>query len=83
MINQNLFFETFGKTEPGKTYPKGTPPETIDIGIAEGWQDSVKPGHGMFFDFAATPELQKPVIYYLTKGFGWTLEKAFFIRKPK
>jgi hypothetical protein len=37
----------------------------------------------MFFDFSATPELEKPVLDYLVKGFGWSLEKPYFIRKPK
>ncbi len=36
----------------------------------------------MFFDFSQTPELKKPVLDYLIKGFGWTLEKPFFVRKP-
>ncbi len=77
------FFDNFGTIQDQKTYPKETPLESIVIDFAERWENSTKPGHGIFFDFKATPELEKPVLEYLTKGFGWTLEKPFFIRKPK
>ena len=41
----------------------------------------IEPGHGLFFDFKAAPEFEKPVLDYLVEHFGWTLEKPFFIRK--
>ena len=50
--------------------------------IAEKYNHSIKPGHGLFFDFSATPEYEKPVLEYLIAHFNWTLEKPFFIRKP-
>jgi hypothetical protein len=40
-------------------------------------------GHGLFLDFKATPELEKPALDCLINDYGWTLEKPFFIRKPK
>lgn len=42
----------------------------------------IEPEHGLFFDFKGAPEFEKPVLDYLVKHFGWTLEKPFFIRKP-
>jgi hypothetical protein len=65
-----------------------TLPETNTIGQnAELWakryNDMIEPGHGLFLDFKATPELEKPAIDCLVNSFGWTLEKSFFIRKPK
>ena len=85
MISNNLnnFFEHFGTIENEKIYPKETPLEAIVIDMAERWDNNTKAGQGMFFDFKATPELEKPVIDYLTKGLGWKLEKPFFIRKPE
>jgi len=84
MMTQELhkFFNTFGKETQGQSFKKETPQEKIIISIAEEWQDNAKPGHGMFFDFSQTPELEKPILDYLTKGFGWTLEKPYFITKP-
>lgn len=78
----NNFFEAFGEKAEGKTYAKETPLEQIIISMAEDWQDKTKAGEGMFFDFTATPDIEKPLLEYLTKGFGWTLEQPFFIRKP-
>jgi len=49
---------------------------------AEHYNNLIEPGHGLFFDFKATPEFEKPVLDYLINHFGWTLEKPFFIRKP-
>jgi len=51
--------------------------------MAEHYHNSIKPGHGLFFDFKATPEYKKPVLDYLVQHFRWTLEKPFFIRKPE
>ena len=48
---------------------------------AERHHDIIEPGHGLFFDFKAAPEFEKPVLDYLVGHFGWTLEKPFFIRK--
>jgi hypothetical protein len=48
---------------------------------AEHYHAVTEPGHGLFFDFEETPEYEKPVLDYLVKHFGWTLEKPFFIRK--
>ena len=50
--------------------------------MAEHYHNSIKPGHGLFFDFKDTPEYEKPVLDYLVQNLGWTLEKPFFIRKP-
>ena len=84
MMSQELhnFFNTFGKEIQGQTFKKDTPLEKMVISIAEEWQENMRPGHGMFFDFSQTPELEKPILDYLTKGFCLTLEKSFFIRKP-
>jgi hypothetical protein len=49
---------------------------------AEHYNNLIEPGHGLFLDFAKTPEFEKPCIDYITKHFGWVLEKPFFIRKP-
>jgi hypothetical protein len=38
---------------------------------------------GLFLDFKATPELEKPALDCLVNDYGWTLEKPFFIRKLK
>ena len=37
-------------------------------------------GHGMFFDFRAAPEYERPVIGLL-KERGWILERPYFIRR--
>ena len=81
--NLNNFFEHFGTVENERTYQKDTPLEAIVIDMAERWDNNTQAGYGMFFDFSATPELQKPVLDYLTKGLGWVLEKPFFIRKSE
>ena len=76
------FFNRFGKRDSNYQYwERNTPTEKMAIDIAEKWQDEIQPGHGMFFDFSQTPELEKPVLAYLKKGFGWKLETPFFIRK--
>ncbi len=80
--NINRLFEDFGEKTNGKTYEKNTPLEKIVIDMAEDWQDNTNPGEGMFFDFTATPEIEKPLLDYLINGFGWTREKPDFIRKP-
>ena len=41
----------------------------------------IEPEHGLFFDFKAAPEFEKPVLDYLVKHFDWILERPFFIRK--
>jgi hypothetical protein len=61
------FFERFGSVSHEKTYPLATPTEAIAIDIAERWEEETLPGHGMFFDFSQTPELEKPVLDYLTQ----------------
>jgi hypothetical protein len=76
------FFERFGSVTHEKTYPSATPTESIAIDIAERWEEETPPGHGMFFDFSKTPELEQPILDYLTKGFGWKIENHGFIRKP-
>ena len=48
---------------------------------AEHYNDTIEPTHGLFFDFKATPEYEKPVLDYLIKYFGWTVERPNFIRK--
>ncbi len=50
---------------------------------AEHFNNSIEAGHGLFFDFKATPELEKPALDCLINTYGWDLEKPFFIRKPK
>lgn len=77
----NDFFDHFGTVQQEKIYPKETPMEGIVIDIAEQLDKDTQPGHGIFFDFSTTPELEKPVLDYLVKGFGWQLEKPYFIRK--
>jgi hypothetical protein len=58
------------------------PTDSIVMDIAQRWEKDTKPGQGIFFDFSATPELQKPLLDYLVNRFGWSLEKKYFIRKP-
>ena len=77
------FFNAFGKAENGKTYPKNMSIESIAIDMAKHHEDTIEPRHGLFFDFSKAPELEKPVLDYLVKRFGWTLETPFFIRKPE
>ncbi len=48
---------------------------------AEHYNNLIQAGHGLFFDFKATPELEKPALDCLVNSYGWTLEKPFFIRK--
>jgi hypothetical protein len=50
---------------------------------AEHYNNIIKPRHGLFLDFSQSPEFEKPCIEYITKHFGWVLEKPFFIRKPE
>ena len=50
---------------------------------AEHYNNLIEQGHGLFLDFKATPELEKPALDCLVNDYGWTLEKPFFIRKPK
>jgi hypothetical protein len=50
--------------------------------LAEHYNSIIQPGHGLFFDLSATPELEKPILEYLSSVYGWTLEKPYFIRKP-
>jgi hypothetical protein len=76
------FFNAFSTETQGLTFKKSTPQEKIIIDIAEDWQEKTISGHGMFFDFSQTPEIEKPILDYLIKGFGWKLETPFFIRKP-
>jgi hypothetical protein len=49
---------------------------------AEHYNNTILPGHGLFFDFSATPEFEKPALSKLQK-LGWILEKPFFIRKQE
>ncbi|MBL4677312.1 MAG: hypothetical protein JKY70_14070 [Mucilaginibacter sp.] len=49
---------------------------------AERHDAMIELGHGLFFDFKAAPEFEKPVLDYLIKHFSWIFEKPFFIRKP-
>jgi len=51
---------------------------------AENASKNIKPGHGLFFDFKAVPELEKPVIDYFVNILGWSLDyNDTFIRKPE
>ena len=52
------------------------------IELTERYNNIIEHGHGLFFDFKALPEYEKPVLNYLIKNLGWILEKPFFIRKP-
>jgi len=70
-------------TENIRTFPASNTFEENIIAMAEHYNNIIKPGHGMFFDFSKTPEYEKPVLDYLTKNFGWKLEHPTFIRKPK
>lgn len=83
MMSQELhdFFEVFGTEEPSVSLPASNTLEQNVVALAEHYEDTIQPGHGLFFDFSQTPELEKPLIDYLVNGFGWTLEKPFFIRK--
>lgn len=78
----NNFLDTFGTEEPGITLPSSNfPQENVRL-LAMHYHEIILPGQGLFFDFSATPEYEKPVLDFLKQYFGWTLEKPFFIRKP-
>ena len=65
------------------TFPASNTIEETAVAMAEHYQDKIKPGHGLFFDFSNTPELKELVLNYLIKGFGWTFDyNNTFIRKP-
>ena len=85
MMSKELhrFFDTFGTEEPGLSLPASNSTEQNVVALADHYDATIEPGHGLFFDFSQTPQLQQPLVDYLTKGYGWTLEKPFFIRKPK
>jgi len=76
------FFNKFGKVEHELTLPDSNTFEQNVKQLAIHYNDVTDPGHGLFFDFKATPEFEKPVLNYLMQNFGWILEKPFFIRKP-
>ena len=59
------------------------PIEEIAIDMAENWQETTEPGHGTFFEFINEPELEKHVIGYISKVYGWKQEAPDFIRKPE
>jgi hypothetical protein len=50
--------------------------------MAMHYNETIKPAHGLFFDFSVIPEYEKPVLDYLNHYFGRAVEKCFFIRKP-
>ena len=81
--DHNDFFNIFGTATEGITLPATNTHEENIIAFAEHFHDTTEYGHGIFFDFSNTPEIEKPVLDYLINGFGWTLEKPFFIRKPE
>ena len=65
------------------TFPSSNTFEENVIAMAEHYDNTIKPGHGMFIDFSNAPEYEKPVLDYLTKVFGWMLEHPTFIRKSE
>jgi hypothetical protein len=83
MTNSNDFFERFGQRSEGITLPDIGFTERNVIALADHYDKITEPGEGFFFDFSATPGYEQPVIDYLTKGYGWTLERPDFIRKPE
>ena len=64
------------------TLPASNTLEQNVVTLADSYDNRIQPGHGLFFDFSQTPELAQPLLDYLTKGYGWTLEQPFFLRKP-
>jgi hypothetical protein len=62
-------------------FPASNSFEENIIAMAEHYNNTMEPRHGMFFNFSKTPEYEKPVLDYLTKKFGWTLEHPTFIRR--
>ena len=45
--------------------------------------ETIEPGSGFFFDFKATPKIEKPLIEYLINN-GWKLDyNDTFLRKPE
>ena len=64
------------------TFPAKKIFEVNIVAMAEHYNNSNKPGHGFFFDFSKTQELEKPVMDYLIKNYGWKFDKNTFIRKP-
>ena len=65
------------------TLPKNKTFEENVTAFAEHYESIIQPGHGLFFDFSGIPEYEKPVLDYLVNNFGWTLERPYFIRKPR
>lgn len=65
------------------TFPATYTLEETAVAMAEHYQDTIEPEHGLFFDFSNTPELKEPFLNYLIKGFNWTFDyNKTFIRKP-
>lgn len=84
MMSKELhaFFNAFGKEGPCISLPPTNSLEENVRLLAVHYNETILPGHGLFFDFSATPELEKPILDFLIEYFGWTLENPCFIRKP-
>lgn len=63
-----------------------TKDKTFDENIkamAEFHNERTEPGLGFFFDFKATPEIEKPLTNYMTSVLGWKFDyNNTFLRKP-
>lgn len=83
--DHNDFFEIFGQENESQavTFPSSNSFEKNVRLLAAHYDNIIEPGHGMFFDFTATPEYEKPVLHCLQQRYNWCLEKPFFIRKPE
>jgi|GEM_PF-1358245 hypothetical protein len=79
----NHFFNAHGKPKHGIILPASNSFEENVKAMAEHYNKTIEPGHGLFLDFTFTPEYEKPFIDYMVTYFGWRLEQPFFIRKPE
>jgi hypothetical protein len=77
-------FDYMGKAEPGITLPAENTLEENAKLLAEHHAKVIKPGHGLFMNLSATPELKEPVYKYFIETLGWTLDyDGSFLRKPE
>lgn len=66
------------------TWTKDKPFDENIKDMAKYYNDFTEPGSGFFFDFKATPEIEKPLTNYMISTLGWKLDyNNTFLRKPE
>lgn len=84
MSKSKDLFDYIGRPEPGITLPAENTLEENAKLLAEYHAIAIQPGHGLFMDLSATPELKEPVYKYFIEILGWTLDyDGSFLRKPE